>query len=385
MSSHSSPGREETLNDFTGAEFALRKKLVSLRNRINFLQDCLEEQVIPKSAPIHLQGGHLPFSKTARSYLLEAKETLLYEAEDYKGQLRHIQLPNHLLEKLSRSNQQQQANLQHKLSQLCNTSKWNNIGKHHLLNNLSSYTLTPSQSQALSLGLKFSTNNNTKKLSDYIMKNYNWKEDDIDIGFKQGVLFCCTLASKSNPPTIPRRFQVALEELRNNQDIVVTKADKGGGIVIMDKTEYIRKMEALLSDTNTYRPQTEQQAKDEANIFNKEARKLLRRTEKGKRLLHLLEENPRIPSMRGLPKTHKPEIPLRPITSGIGSAPHRLAKHLAKPLSSSLVGLVLVGTVEVTSRYALKDPESWVAKALLRGGVFRHKNMGLGLAQSPGN
>ncbi|XP_076049546.1 uncharacterized protein LOC143030277 [Oratosquilla oratoria] len=157
------------------------------------------------------------------------------------------------------------------------------------------------------------------------MKNYNWKEDDIDIGFKQGVLFCCTLASKSNPPTIPRRFQVALEELRNNQDIVVTKADKGGGIVIMDKTEYIRKMEALLSDTNTYRPQTEQQAKDEANIFNKEARKLLRRTEKGKRLLHLLEENPRIPTMRGLPKTHKPEIPLRPITSGIGSAPHRCA------------------------------------------------------------
>ncbi|XP_076062506.1 uncharacterized protein LOC143037831 [Oratosquilla oratoria] len=160
------------------------------------------------------------------------------------------------------------------------------------------------------------------------MKNYNWKEDDIDIGFKQGVLFCCTLASKSNPPTIPRRFQVALEELRNNQDIVVTKADKGGGIVIMDKTEYIRKMEALLSDTNTYRPQTEQQAKDEANIFNKEARKLLRRTEKGKRLLHLLEENPRIPSMRGLPKTHKPEIPLRPITSGIGSAPHRYTKKL---------------------------------------------------------
>ncbi|XP_076066088.1 uncharacterized protein LOC143039731 [Oratosquilla oratoria] len=40
--------------------------------------------------------------------------------------------------------------------------------------------------------------------------------------------------------------------------------------------------------------------------------------------------------MKGLPKTHKPEIPLTPITSGIGSAPHRLAKRLAKPLSSSL-------------------------------------------------
>ncbi|XP_076067692.1 uncharacterized protein LOC143040485 [Oratosquilla oratoria] len=211
-----------------------------------------------------------------------------------------------------------------------------------LLNNLSSYTLTPSQSQALSLGLKFSTNNNTKKLSDYIKKNYNWREDDIDIGFKQGVLFCCTLASKFNPPTIPRRFQVALEELCNNQDIVVTKADKGGGIVIMNKTEYIRKMEALLSDTNTYRPQTEQQAKDESNIFNKEARKLLRRTEKGKRLLHLLEENPRIPTMRVLPKTHKSEIPLRPITFGIGSAPHSGLKleDDIKPVNNFFLGTV---------------------------------------------
>ncbi|XP_076047208.1 uncharacterized protein LOC143028723 [Oratosquilla oratoria] len=44
----------------------------------------------------------------------------------------------------------------------------------------------------------------------------------------------------------------------------------------------------------------------------------------------------RIPTMKVLPKTHEPEIPLRPITSRIGSAPHRLAKRLAKPLSSSL-------------------------------------------------
>ena len=40
--------------------------------------------------------------------------------------------------------------------------------------------------------------------------------------------------------------------------------------------------------------------------------------------------------MRGLPKIHKTNIPMRPITSGIGSAPHRLAKVLARPLSSAL-------------------------------------------------
>ena len=40
--------------------------------------------------------------------------------------------------------------------------------------------------------------------------------------------------------------------------------------------------------------------------------------------------------MRGLPKIHKLGIPMRPITSGIGSAPHRICKVLAKPLSSKL-------------------------------------------------
>ena len=36
---------------------------------------------------------------------------------------------------------------------------------------------------------------------------------------------------------------------------------------------------------------------------------------------------------------HKSGIPMRPITSGIGSAPHRLAKILARPLTKSLGGL----------------------------------------------
>ncbi len=43
-----------------------------------------------------------------------------------------------------------------------------------------------------------------------------------------------------------------------------------------------------------------------------------------------------ITTTRGLPKLHAPGIPMRPITSGIGSATHRLAKVLAKPLSTPM-------------------------------------------------
>ena len=42
------------------------------------------------------------------------------------------------------------------------------------------------------------------------------------------------------------------------------------------------------------------------------------------------------PRLKGLPKVHKEGMPMRPIITGIGSAPHKLAKVLAKPLTKAL-------------------------------------------------
>ena len=41
--------------------------------------------------------------------------------------------------------------------------------------------------------------------------------------------------------------------LHENKDIFVTKADKGNITVLMNHSDYITKMEALLNDTNNYR------------------------------------------------------------------------------------------------------------------------------------
>lgn len=70
--------------------------------------------------------------------------------------------------------------------------------------------------------------------------------------------------------------------------------------------------------------------------INKEARSILTKTEEGKKLLYLLEEAPRTLTMQGLPKIHKPGVPLRPITLGIGSPTHRLPKVLAPSLVAAL-------------------------------------------------
>ena len=95
-------------------------------------------------------------------------------------------------------------------------------------------------------------------------------------------------------------------------------------------------MNDLLNDKEVYEKKAPGFTQKASKKFNQETRKVLKKSEGGKQLLHLLEEAPTAPRMRGLPKLHKTGIPMRPITSGIGSAPHRLSKLLAKPLSNNL-------------------------------------------------
>ena len=104
----------------------------------------------------------------------------------------------------------------------------------------------------------------------------------------------------------------------------------------MDRKKYDDKMKEMLSDKEIYEKVKPGYGKDQSQTFNKEARKILRRTDRGKKLYHLIEEAPSIPKMKGLPKFHKEGMPMRPITSGIGSAPHQIAKTLAKPLTKTL-------------------------------------------------
>ena len=44
----------------------------------------------------------------------------------------------------------------------------------------------------------------------------------------------------------------ALKSLRANNDIFITKPDKGSGVVILNKKDYIKKMEAILHDKEKF-------------------------------------------------------------------------------------------------------------------------------------
>jgi len=121
----------------------------------------------------------------------------------------------------------------------------------------------------------------------------------------------------------------ALISLRQNTNIIIKKADKGGSIVVLDADDYVLKIDKMLSDATTY---TEldlvnlDQAKTEVDNIIKD---LLCKNYISKRQKQFLTNfTPKMPIFYGLPKIHKKENPLRPIVSQIDSPSYKLNKYL---------------------------------------------------------
>ncbi|XP_066267643.1 uncharacterized protein [Branchiostoma lanceolatum] len=146
--------------------------------------------------------------------------------------------------------------------------------------------------------------------------------------------------AKPPPSNITREEQTALKDLATNQDILILPADKGRCTVIFDREQYDKKVQDLLRDKDIYMPLK----RDPTSKFKKAIHDVLKRLEEKDKVLdhHVtyLRLNPTTeqpPSFYGLPKIHKPGVPLRPIVSSIGSVTYNLASHLAQILGP-LVG-----------------------------------------------
>ena len=145
-----------------------------------------------------------------------------------------------------------------------------------------------------------------------------------------------TLKKTQNTPRTPsnitREEFKALKELKEDKSRIILTADKGVALVIMDKAEYNKKAEELLN-TETYKKITE-------DPTNKQKSRLINILKNIKAEGGLNEEMYRrlyptgavSPKFYGLPKIHKPGIPLRPIVSSTGTATYNTAKELAKIL-----------------------------------------------------
>ena len=65
-----------------------------------------------------------------------------------------------------------------------------------------------------------------------------------------------------------KREQNAMKELAKRKDIIITNADKGGAVVIMDVEKYINKANRQLSDKRNYEMLQEDPTLQHSNFVN---------------------------------------------------------------------------------------------------------------------
>ena len=127
-----------------------------------------------------------------------------------------------------------------------------------------------------------------------------------------------------------------LEKLRRNKDIVVTRPDKGNGVVVMDRVIYNQQMYALLSDKNKL-------SEDLTKLREGQLQRYLREL-KNKQFLddatyeRIYQSGSQPSRLYSTPKVHKiksnSEVPsFRPIVSSIGSFNYNLSRFLCDMLT----------------------------------------------------
>lgn len=345
-------GLKPAYRRFEAALFAVKKR----KNQKHFLTKCFEEQVCPKTFGFHKLGNSLgsSFPDYVKSFLKDRIKICAIECESAFFNLRRASVnlkficPDNIVynsvthfafrksDYISASHVQK---LGQKLRRLCDNSVWEQYSLSENVVNLSNYILDKTETDLLGLGLNFALNPVKKHALDYIVNfdkflaRHNYNQDVLCLkGFLlQGIADC--LQDKCG---LPHRFQLALTKLKKNNDIIITKSDKGGKVVVLNKADYLDKASDLLSDEATYEKLTKNPLNNASTEFNKKVRNIA----KNKKDIKFLEKfkvfNPSLPYFYGLPKIHKENVPLRPIISNIGSYSCKLSKWLTGLLTPFL-------------------------------------------------
>ena len=131
----------------------------------------------------------------------------------------------------------------------------------------------------------------------------------------------------------------AIKKLKADKERIILTADKGVALVVMDRSDYIKKAKELLQDSNTYKTIP-------SDPTNKLKNKLINKLKKIKTDTRMDDNTYRrmyptgavVSKFYRLPKIHKQNTPLRPIDSNICSVTYGVAKEIAriiKPLVGS--------------------------------------------------
>ena len=145
-----------------------------------------------------------------------------------------------------------------------------------------------------------------------------------------------------------------LRRLSQNASIIITRPDKGRGVVIMNRADYVQKMNTILNDSSAFtliHHDPTLDTESDLNTFLLELKKEGFITEQEYKLSYSTGSRPA--RIYGLPKLHKARenYPLRPVMSATKTVTYGLGKMLANRLN----------TIR-TSPYIIKDSFDFIQK-----------------------
>lgn len=217
------------------------------------------------------------------------------------------------------------------------------IDKQKWIVNLSKHELSEEETNVLVRGLNFAPAPSRVPVADIIAgiePAVRKHPDDATANYARAAV--CNILRKARPPkpNTTSEERQALKNLRGNKSIIIVQADKGNATVVMDADDYEQKALTILQNPPFVELQKDPTKKIEREI-NERLRNFLTqgnldRTEYDALRVSTGCSKPAL--FYGRPKIHKPEVPLRPIVSCVGTALYKTSKFLARllrPLSGN--------------------------------------------------
>lgn len=341
------------------------RKLSKIEQDLRFLTHCQLQNIFPKflrfklyKKSLHSSEVYLQFQRTLLLNEIESKsQELLYlnkNLSHLKSSL-HSRLSFFDYHAISFFISRQINKLKSKIIKVHN-NKLTNLGVSTSLNscqpeevifNHSSRQLSPRENFLLSFGLHFHIPdkkfNSIKHFTFFENLANNLRSEPLHNSSFDHVCDSIKLTARSLLPNNrkvkhPFIFKKADYDILNNlkldKSIVITRLDKGRGVVILDKSDYISKMNDILSDNSKFvqLPNTTdiyKLALKEEDSINRFLLSLHNKKFINKALYYKIKSTgSSIGVMYGLPKVHKANLPLRPVLAAYNTPSYCLAKYL---------------------------------------------------------
>ena len=353
-------------------------KLAKVANQVVFLRRCKVNELIPKGLRLAKHSG----SERTQRILREAEKNILVDHINTlkKKRAEEIRKRTEIIRSLKSTLTSEDMSTVLRVTDKSAKRTFFNVKKEHIkkfdqlyddsrrqsaeekyhitkspVENLSGKPLSDCETKILEKGLGFASAPKAVPVKEIIsaVEAGLSKETNIELTNATRSKVSSLLARAKTKPVqdnMTAQERRALNELQRRADIKIIPSDKGNRVVVMSTEEYNAKVNALLEDPAYKKVQNDPTPRKE-KALRMEIDSLKKNGDISNELAKKLRpSHTTAPRLYCLPKTHKPDVPVRPITSMVDSPAYEVASYLTR----------VIGPVVGQSEYTMPNSSGFV-------------------------